>query len=326
MRKKLTALLLGCAVVFGLFAGMVGEAAAEVAWPTRPVQLIVPFPPGGDTDFYARTYAPLLEEIFGQPFTIVNIAGAGGTIGATQASMAEPDGYTVLFYHSGNMFTNILVGATELNHHDFAMSNVAVFCDATVLVAGVQAEFTDAADFLERARANPMRYNVATTIPGFSFFALRKMELAGDFRVNAVDVGGAGPMIASVLGGHTELAAAPYAVMRQYIESGDMIALMVSAAERNPNFPDIPTVEEMGLTGASIGRAYFFAFPLGTDEAIVRRLSDAVGEIQNNPELAENMRQAFAIEPFFLPTEEAMRFLDEIWEDMEAYRDRLMEN
>ena len=324
MRKKLTALLLGCAVVFGLFAGMVGEAAAEVAWPTRPVQIVVPLGAGGDTDFFARTYAPFLEELLGQPFAVTNITGAAGTVGSTQVSMSAPDGYTVLFFHTGAMFTNNLLGTTDLNHHDFAMSNVAVYCENMVLVAGVQAGFADADDFLERARANPRGYNVATLITGFSFYVQRKMEIAGGFELNPVDVGGAGAMAASVLGGHTDLAVGHHANFLQYVENGDMIALMISSRERNPNFPDIPTVEELGLTGAATSRAYFFAFPQGTDEVILRRFADAVAEAQQRPEFIQASRESFGVEPFFVGTDETNDFLDAIWFEMERYRDYLL--
>jgi len=346
MKKRLLALIICSVIVLGMFAGCGQQQAApapvapttpdasaaqdyqataeEVNWPTRPVTIIVPLLAGGDTDFYARTYAPLLAEKLGQPFNVVNVDGAAGTVGSTQVHMSNPDGYTVLFFHTGTMFTNILTETTELNHHDFAMSNVAIYCDATILVASAQSGITDAADFLERAHANPRSINVATTIPAFSFFALRMMEIAGGFEVNAVDVGGAGAMVASLLGGHTEMAVAPYAIFRQYIETGEMVPIMVSSETRNPNFPDVPTVEEMGLTGASIGRAYFFAFPPGTDEGILRRLSDTVGEIQQDPVFAQAIRESFDIEPFFLPMEEALPFMDRIWDDMAQHADQLL--
>jgi len=348
MKKKLLALTICCVLVLGVFVGCAGQQATpttpaapdtpaatpgdappaveDINWPTRPVTIIVPLLAGGDTDFYARTYAPMLSEKLGQPFNVVNVDGAAGTVGSTQVHMANPDGYTMLFFHTGTMFTNILTGTTELNHHDFAMSNVAIYCDATILVASTQSGITSAEDFLQRAHANPNSINVATTIPAFSFFALRMMEIAGGFDVNAVDVGGAGAMVASLLGGHTEMAVAPYAIFRQYIETGEMVPIMVSSETRNPNFPDVPTVEEMGLTGASIGRAYFFAFPPGTNEGVLRRLSDTVGEIQQNPEFAQAIRDSFDIEPFFLPMEEALPFMDRIWDDMAQHADQLLPN
>jgi len=88
---------------------------SDTNWPTRPVTIVVPFAPGGDTDFYARAYAPFLSEYFGVPFEVVNIAGDAGTYGATQVHQSNSDGYTILFYHTGNMFTNVIAGNTTLN-------------------------------------------------------------------------------------------------------------------------------------------------------------------------------------------------------------------
>ena len=334
MLKKIFAILLLSVFVAGISAGCAqqapapaaqgGGAVGETNWPTRPVTVIVPFNPGGDTDFYARLYATFLEDILGQTITVINVDGAGGTVGATQASVAANDGYTVLFYHTGNMFVNVLLGTTELDHNDFAISNIAVLDDTNVLVASPDAGFADAEDFLARARANPGAYNAATTISGFSFFTLRLMELAGDFRVNPVDVGGAAAMIPSVLGGHTELAKNSFGVFRQHIESGDMVPLMFVGHERNPNFPDVPTATEMGLEGAIASRAYFFAFPLGTDPAILHRLSDAVYEVQQLPEFAPAIRDAFAVEPFFLGTPYVQQFMDDMWADMSQYQEYLL--
>jgi len=315
--RKLVNIFLVAVFSFVLFGTVASEA--DAIWPTRPVSVIVPFNPGGDTDFYARLYARFLEAELGQPFTIINVDGAGGTVGATQASVAANDGYTVLFYHTGNMFVNNMLGTTDLNHNDFAMSNIAVLDDTNVLVAGREAGFTNAADFLERVRANPREYSVATTISGFSFFTVVKMQAAGDFLLNAVDVGGAAAMVPSLLGNHTELAANSYGVFRQHIANGDIIPLMTTSERRNPNFPDVPTAIELGLEGATAARAYFFAFPRGTDEVILRRLASAVQIVQQNPELVREAREMFSVEPFFVDTPYVQEFMDNMWADMERY-------
>jgi len=321
IRKLVNILLI--AVFSFILCGASNIAAAETNWPTRPVSIIVPFIPGGDSDFHARLHARFLETELGQPFIIVNVAGAGGTIGATQVSVAAPDGYTVLFYQTGALFTNKLVESTDLDHNSFAISCIAMYDETNVIVAGVDAGFADAADFLERVRANPYRYSVATTIPGFSFYTVIRMQTAGNFRLNLVDVGGAGAMVPSLLGNHTELAANAYGVFRQHIENGTIIPLMTSAERRNPNFPDVPTMKEMGLEDAQAPRAGFFAFPLGTDPVILQRLADAVRVVHQNPEYIRELRESFSMEPFFLDTPYVQEFLDDMWVDMARFRDYL---
>jgi len=320
--KKLVSILL-VTVLACVLCGAGNSSAAETDWPRRPVSLIVPFNAGGDTDFYGRTYGKYLEKELGQPVTIINVDGAGGTVGATQASVARNDGYTVLFYHTGNMFTNKLLGTTDLDHNNFDIACIAVLDDTNVLVAGKDAGFTDAADFLEKARANPDKFNVATTISGFSYFTVCKMQVAGNFKLNAVDVGGAAAMVPSLLGKHTELAANSYGVFRQYINNGDIIPLMTTAEKRNPNFPNVPTVNEMGLADSNAARAYFLAFPKGTNGAIVRKLANAVKAIQQNPDYAKEIREMYCVEPFFLDTPEVQGFMDSMWKDMEKYKSYL---
>jgi len=105
---------------------------AYTRWPTRPVTVVVPFAAkDDDADFYARLYAPLLEKALGQPFIVVNVEGANGTLGAAKVSIAHPDGYTLLFYTTYNLFYNILSGQTELSHHDFSLACITILQDDT---------------------------------------------------------------------------------------------------------------------------------------------------------------------------------------------------
>lgn len=335
--RRVLMLLIGVLLCLGLLAGcgqggsdepvleylVTHGGRAETNWPTRPVTIIVPFPAGGDTDFYARTYAGFLQELLGQTFEVINVPGEAGTYGATQVSNATPDGYTVLFYHTGNLFANVIAGATTLNYSDFAISNIANFDDSFTLIASTELGITDAADFLQRARANPGRYRVAATVPGFTFFCLRSMEIAGGFSVTPVNVAGAGVMQQAILDGEADMAVGPHALFRAGIASGDLVPLMVSSERRNPNFRYVATVEDMGLTGAAIGSAYFFAFPPGTDDAILRRLSDTVAQIQFNDAYISAIQNAFDARPFFLPTDAVHGFLMEVWEQLYGMADYL---
>jgi len=333
MRVKL---LLISAVIFlgGLLVGCTDSAEPtitpipnfatnETNWPTRPVTIIVPFPAGGDTDFYARTYASFLSKLLGQPFMVENVAGDAGTYGATRASNATPDGYTILFYHTGNLFANVIAGATTLSSDDFAISNIANFDDSFTLIASARTGITDASEFLHQARANPGYFNVAATVPGFTFFALRSMEIAGDFSVTPVNVAGAGVMAQAIFNEEADFAMGPHALFRSGIDNGYFVPLIVSAERRNPNFRYVATVEDMGLAGAAMGSAYFFAFPLGTDDAILRKLSDTVGRIQFDEAYVRAIQEAYDVRPFFLPTDAVHGFLQDVWANMYGMSDYL---
>jgi tripartite-type tricarboxylate transporter receptor subunit TctC len=252
------------------------------------------------------------------------VAGAGGTVGAQQAASSRPDGYRMLFYHTGNLYVNKLLGATDLDQNAYEIACVGILDDTNVLVTNKEAGFADAKDFLTKARAAPGKYSVGTTISGFSFFVVCKMEAAGKFTLNPVDYGGAAPMIPAVMGNKVPLVANSYGVFKQYIDNGTLIPLMVSSEKRNPSFPDVPTVGELGLKDATAARAYFFGFPKGTDKAIVKKLSDAVGAIQKNAAYVEDIKKAYCVEPFYRDVTTAKKYMDDMWTDMLKYQNAMV--
>jgi tripartite-type tricarboxylate transporter receptor subunit TctC len=298
--------------------------AAGADWPRRPVEIIAPFRAGGDTDFYSRTYAKYLAKELNSNITVVNVEGAGGVIGCQQVASAKPDGYRVLFMNTGAMYANKLADITDLDHNSYDVAAIGIFDNTNVLVTSKLSGFADGKDFLAKAKAAPGKYGVAATVPGFSFFTVCKMQVVGNFTLNPVDYGGAAAMVAAVVGNQIPLAVNSYGVFRQYIEKGDVVALMVNSEQRNPNFSTVPTVSEVGLSGAEAGRAYFFAFPKGTDPQIVKKLSDAVGAIQKNPEFAADIKKAYCVEPFYRDMKQSKPVLDAIWNDMAKYKDALI--
>jgi tripartite-type tricarboxylate transporter receptor subunit TctC len=311
-----------------LVAGACLFAAASHAadWPTRPVELIVPFRAGGDTDFHARTYAKYLEKEFGRPVTIINMEGAGGGIAMQHLATSRPDGYKLVFNQDGNLFTSKIQGTSELDHNNFDLAAIGVRDDTNVLVAGKDAGFANAQDFLTKVRAEPGKYSVATNISGFSYFVVCKLEAAGGFKLNPVDYGGAAAMIPAILGNKIPLAVSNYGVFKQHIDNGDIIPLMVCGEKRNPNFPDVPTVIELGLPDAASARAYFFAFTKGTDPAIINTFSAAIAKVQKNPTYAEDIRKTYYLEPFYLDAAAAKKYMDEVWVDMVKYREQMQKN
>jgi len=287
-------------------------------WPTRPLTLIVPFLPGGDTDMYARMFAPQLAEVLGQPVYVMNVDGGSGTAGAKMVRGVTNDGYTLLFYHTGNLFTNVLTGMTELNYHDFDIAAIAMHCNANILVVRSDLGINTAQEFLSHMRENPGSLDVATTITGFSFKLLRLAEMAGGFRTNPVHVGGGSMMAPSILAGHTQVGYNNIALFIPYIESGEMLPLWVASNERNPHLPDIPTMAEVGIENGFMGRSYFFAFPQGVDEIIMQKLSDAVQEIINDPAFQEQVFDTVGLQTYFIPFGEARAYLSEMWNSVEG--------
>jgi tripartite-type tricarboxylate transporter receptor subunit TctC len=265
---------------------------------------------------YARIFAPRLAEELGQPVYVMNMDGQSGTAGANAVRTTSPDGYTILFYHTGNLFTNILTGETEINYGDFEIACIAMHCYANVLVVRSGLGIYTAEEFLAYIRANPGSLRVATTITGFSFKLLRLAELAGNFQTTPVHVGGGSMMAPSILAGHTEIGYNNIAIFMEYIESGEMLPLWIAAAERNPLLPDVPTMAEVGIYGGFMGRSYFFALPLRTDEVILQRLSGAVQNITKDLGFRQQILDTVGLPPFFVPYAEASDYLSEMWSQL----------
>jgi len=284
----------------------------------RPITLIVPFLPGGDTNLYARMFAPHLAEILGQPVYVVNVDGASGTVGAEWVRSSMPDGDVILFYHTGNLFTNVLTGAAKINYSDFEIACIAMHCDANILVVRSDLGINNAEEFLSFIRVNPGSLNVATTITGFSFKLLRLAEIAGGFQTNPIHVGGGSMMAPSILAGHTEVGYNIIPIFLDYIKSGELIPLWIAAEERNALLPLVPTMAEIGIEGGFMGRSYFFAFPPGTDDIILRRVSEAVQQITEDSGFRQELLAVTGSSPFFVPFEEANLYLQAMWAQVEG--------
>jgi len=326
MKKRYVRTVACMAVLFMVALPFLTPPQAKAAasdWPRRTLEIIAPFRAGGDTDFYARTYAKYLEKELGVSVTVVNVEGAGGVVGSQQIISARPDGYRVLFTNTGAMFAVKLTGVSDIDHNSYALSCIGIRDDTNVLVAGKDAGFADAKDFLAKAKAAPGKYSVATTVPGFSFFTICKLQAAGNFTINPADFGGAAAMTSAIIGNQVPLAVNSYGVFKQYVENGDIIPLMVCSEKRNPNFPNVPTVGELGMPEGVAPRVYFFGFPKKTDDAIIKKLSDAVGRIQNNPDFVADINKAYSVQPFYRDTATAQQYMNDLWNDMAKYKDAM---
>jgi len=290
-------------------------------WPSRPITIIVPFLAGDDTDLFARMLAPFLADTLGQPIYVINIDGSSGVLGTECASQTTPDGYTVLFHHAGGLLTNFLAGTTELNHNDFEIACFAMNCYASVLAIRSDIGIECAESFLAYMRANPKELSVASVNYGMSFILLRLAESIAGFSSNNINVGAGGMISPAILAGYADLGYIHLPQALPHIESGKLTPLWIAASERNPLLPDVPTMAEIGINSAYIGGAYLFAFPKNTDEAILRRMSDAVGQITNSPNFRRQLYSTVGNAGVFVPFSEADTYIGKIWDQLYSFGD-----
>jgi tripartite-type tricarboxylate transporter receptor subunit TctC len=264
------ALLTAVAVV----AGGTLSASAQ-SWPQRPVNLIVPFPAGGGTDAYARPLAAQLEKQLNQRFLIDNRGGAGGTIGASAAAKAEPNGYTFLVGAAHHTIAPTLYPKLDYDiEKDFIPVAVIAMPPQVIVVNPGKVDAKTLAEFITYAKANPGKINYASAGIGTTHQTAGELfKIMTGTNLNHVPYRGAGPAMQDLVAGHVHAMFDGLGSSANQIQSGTLRALAVAAPTRSPAIPDVPTAAEAGLKGYEVSTWYAIFAPKGTPQPIVDQLT-----------------------------------------------------
>jgi len=283
--RVLAALLVG----FAAFCTDVSARAAE--YPTRPVTLIVAFTPGGPSDALARILGKKLEQLLGQPFVIENRPGAGGNIAAELAARAMPDGYTLLMGNNSILATNASL-YRKVNfdpEKDFAPISL-IGSQANILVVNPALPVHSMAELTALAKQKPGQINFASS--GYGAAA----HLAGElFKTQAhIDIvhvayKGAAPALQDVIAGHVEMMFATAASVVGHIRDGLVRPLAVTTLKRTAVLPDVPTIDELGLTAFDATTWHGLVAPTGTPPDIIAALNRATVAALADPETRKAM-------------------------------------
>ena len=252
-------------------------AQAQATWPARPVRVVVPFPPGQATDIMARLLAEQLGERLGQPFVIDNRGGGASIPGMELIAKATPDGYTLGMASSGPLSINPAV-MSRLPYdveRDFAPVAL-VFTTPLVAVVNPAAGIASLADLVAQARAAPRGLDYASGGPGSSLhLAAEAFCQRAGIQLNHIPYRGSAPAMTDLIAGNVKLMFDSLAAALPHIQGGRVKALGVTAAQRMPQLPDLPTVAEAaGLPGFEIQGWAGLIAPAGTPAPIVARLSE----------------------------------------------------
>jgi tripartite-type tricarboxylate transporter receptor subunit TctC len=269
-------------------------ALAQAPYPSKPIRMIVPFAPGGASDFVARIISPRLGELLGQQVVIDNKAGASGNIGMDAAAKSAPDGYTLFLGNIGTIainpaiFSNLSVNPVK----DFiAVSLVAEV--PSILIALPAFGANTVGELVTLARSKPGAFNFAS--PGSSTLNRLEMErfmkMANVSMVHIPYKGGAGPAVAGLLSGDTHFMFVTLSSAMAFIQAGRLKALGVTTAKRLESLPQVPTMIEAGYPEMLSSSWQGLFVPAGTPRAIVEKLDAALHATLAAPE----MRQRFAV-------------------------------
>ena len=286
--------------------------AAAQAWPSKPVRIVVPFPPAGTTDILARALAPELQRAFGQPFVVENKPGAGGNIGAAEVAKAAPDGHTLLMGTVGTHAINPALYTKMPYDHvkDFVpvtlvagVPNVLVLNPASAQRHGI----ASVADLARAARANPDKLTFASSGNGTSIHLSGELfkALTGTQMVHS-PYRGSGPALLDLMGGNVDLMFDNLPSAMPHIKSGKLLALAVTSSTRSAAVPDLPTVAEAGgPTLASFEASSWFGLlaPAGTPMDIVNRIQQETAKALATPAMRERLQSQGAIPSGNTPAE-----------------------
>jgi tripartite-type tricarboxylate transporter receptor subunit TctC len=314
-RRSLLAIALAA---LAMAVGVSPAAAQDAAYPSRPVNIVVPFAAGGSLDLTARILADRLKDVLGQPVLVVNRPGAGSSVGARSVGTAAPDGYN-LFLTSGSAFgfVHLLVKGFTLQLSDFApIAGVATNTSLFAVNANVPAKSMK--ELVELARSRPGGVNFCTTgVGGLNHLQLemfrREAQPGGEpLEVTHVPYNGVAPALTALRAGtDVQACALPYSGLIKNLDGKDIRVLAVQRPKRLPSLPEAPTTGESGFPGLDGNEALVnLSAPRSTPPAVLQKLEGAVKTAMEDPAVMRRLEE-IDVQPVFVDAAETKKWLEE---------------
>lgn len=304
--------ILSTALLMGLGCHqLAARAESPQQWPTRAIQLVVPFAPGGGTDIVARVLASALEPVLKQAIVVDNKAGAQGTIGAQGVSKAAPDGYTVLHGTIGiNAVNEFLYGNLPYDPKTAFIPVARLTTTSNVLLVASTSPFRSLKDLIEAAHKNPGKLNYGIPAIGdAAHLGFEEFVRRADIDAQGIPYNGVPASLTDLVGGRLDMVTAAVQAAAPLIDSGKVRALAVLSEQRLPALPDVPTIDESGFKGFHASGWQGLFLPTGTDSAIVGKLSEAVRKALQDPQVREKA-QALKLNLAYQDPEQFAAFIE----------------
>ena len=276
--------------IFMLAAAAFTAAAAAQTFPSRPIRLVVPYPPGGANDIIARLLSPSLTRELGQNVIVDNRGGGNTMIGSEIVARAAPNGYTLLVVAAGHAINPALYPKMPFDaQRDF--TPVSMFGEgAYVLVAHPSAGVSTSADVIALAKREPGKLPYASSsIGNLTHLAAELFSSLAGIRMLHVPYKGGGPAMADMLAGRVRIYFSTVAVARAHLRSGKIKGIGVTTGRRTPALPELPTIAESGLPGYEVSGWYGAVAPASTPAVAVSRLYGAIQTVLREPEVKEKL-------------------------------------
>ena len=286
-----------------------GATLAADAYPSKPIRLIIPFPPGGSNDVVGRVIATHLGERLGQQVVVDNRGGAGGVIGTEIASKTAPDGYALLFISSA-FASNSALYKLPFDPVKAFVPVAMIAAGPNVLAAPPNLPVNSVMDLIALAKQKPGQLNYSSAGIG-SFQHLGGALFVSMTRIEVVHVPfkGGGPAMVDVIAGNTQIMLSSLVQTLPHIKAGRLKALGVGGLKRSPTVPEVPTIAEAGVPGYEAINWWGIIAPAGTAAAIVSRLHRALGAVVQSPEMQKRF-ESEAVEAVQMSTAEFGQYID----------------
>lgn len=261
-------------------------------FPTKPMQLIVPYPPGAGTDITARVLAPKLSKLLGQQVVVVNKTGGGGAIGMQAVAAAEPDGHTLLCTPAGIIIIPLTTSNVPFTLANFTPINLATSIPI-VIVVRKDSPIQNVGDLIKFAKKDPGKLTFASAGKGTMVHLVGEMfKNASGADLTHVPMAGQAGSVTAVLGGHVDLGFIELSPVQSHLEAGEMRGLAAMGSKRMTDFPNIPTIVELGFPTSQSVTWYGIFAPAKTPPPISKKLSDALEQTLKNPEVVSALEKA----------------------------------
>ena len=293
----------------GAAAAAFGPAVAqEIAWPTRPVKVIVPFPAGGASDFIARLWGDKLQGVYGQPFVLDNRGGASGTIGLESVIRSQPDGHTLL--QTPNSPITVLPHLRKVNYDAtrdlLPIARVGDMLTGFVIVPSLG--INTMAELIAYAKENPGKLSYGSAGLGTAtHLRIEMLKLRAGIDILHVPYRGSGEALNDLLAGNIHLM--NEIITLPHVKAGKLKLLAMNYPTRHPDFPDVPTMTEVGFPNSDVPIWYSLHLPAGAPKELVTRLNAKIVEIAKTEDMIRRMREINIVVPIQTP------------EELAAYRD-----
>ena len=261
------------------------------AWPTKPIRIVVPFPPGGGTDIIAREPSQKVAAATGWTFVIDNKPGAGGNLGVDAAAKSPPDGYTIVIGQTSNIAINATLYAKMPYNSQKDLAPIILLANAPlVMVTGASSPYKTLADAVNAAKAKPGHVNFAS--PGNGTVAHLTSELfqkAAGIKTQHVPYKGANQALTDIISGNVELYMSSVPTLIGHIKQGKLRALAVTSANRVDDIPNVPTINESGYKGFDAVTWFGLLAPAGTPKDVIAKLNAEFNKALKLPDLNKRL-------------------------------------